>query len=197
LKREVPTQMDFRLIFDQKKSDSSRWDPICFSLPRRPSAVAVIIFGLETSIPKVLLIRRSTRLRSHRGQIGFPGGRVDDQDQSPEDTALREAFEEVGLPRRTVTVLGSIDPISSLDGSLVYPVIASTSATVEQLKINDAEVETVHLVPIISLTAGNRKKFSFNLFGCWRHSFLYDWDSLSIWGLSAEILAKVNFKWVQ
>ena len=187
--------MSSQLTFDCSNPDPKEWDPIYFALPRKPSAVAVIVFDRDIGSPKILLIRRSTKLRSHRGQIGFPGGRIEDGDQSPKDTALREASEEVGIDRRSVKVLGSIDPIPSIDGSLVYPVIAETTSSVESLRVNLAEVESVHLIPVEKLMADNRKKFVFNLFGCWRHSFLYDCGMLSIWGLSAEILAKANFKW--
>lgn len=186
--------MTFELIFDRSNPDPKDWDPIYFALPRKPSAVAIVLFDRPTTAPKVLLIRRSTKLRSHRGQMGFPGGRIEDGDRSPQDTALREAFEEVGLDRKTVNVLGGIEPIPAIDGSLVYPIIVETSASLEDLKVNPTEVESVHLVSLEELTLKNRKKFAFNLFGCWRHSYLYDCGSLSIWGLSAEILARANFK---
>lgn len=186
--------MSSDLIFDRLNADPRDWDPIYFALPRKPSAVVVLLFDRDTPTPKVLLIRRSTKLRSHRGQIGFPGGRLEEGDRSPPDTALREAFEEIGIARDTVTVLGCIDPIPAIDGSLVHPVLAQTSASMEDLAINKSEVESVHLIPIALLTAEHRRKFMFNLFGCWRHSFLYDCETLSIWGLSAEILTRFDFK---
>jgi 8-oxo-dGTP pyrophosphatase MutT (NUDIX family) len=188
--------MNSELRFDCANPDPKEWDPIYFAMPRKPSAVAVVLFDRGTSAPQVLLIRRSTKLRSHRGQIGFPGGRIEEGDKSPQDTALREAFEEVGLDRQSVKVLGGVEPIPALDGSLVYPVVVETTCSLEDLKVNQTEVESVHLVPLEKLTANNQKKFVFNLFGCRRHSFLYDCGVLSIWGLSAEILARANFKLV-
>jgi len=187
--------MNSELIFDRINSDPKGWDPIYFSLARKPSAVAVLVFGLDTGSPKILLIRRSTKLRSHRGQVGFPGGRLEDGDEAPPDTAIREAAEEVGIDPESVRVLGVSEPIPALDGSLVYPVVAETSASENDLNINASEVDTVHFIPLELLMEGRRKKFSFNLFGCWRHSFLYDCGAVSIWGLSAEILAKLNFRW--
>lgn len=187
--------MNAELIFEQLNADPKAWDPIYFALPRKPSAVAVILFDRDTSSPKVLLIRRSTKLRSHKGQIGFPGGRIEQGDQTPSDTALREAFEEVGINRESTKILGSVEPIPAIDGSLVYPVLVEASCSAHDLQINSAEVDAVHLIPIEFLTVDKRKKFTFNLFGCWRHSFLYDCGSISIWGLSAEILARFSFKW--
>ena len=172
--------------------DPVAWDPVYFSVPRKPSAVAVIVFDVGQGQPKVLLIRRSTRLSSHKGQIGFPGGRLEAGDVSPRDTALRETFEEVGLDPGRVRVIGGVDPVPALDGSLVYPIIATTDVAVDDLIANPAEVSEVFLVPAELLMAGNRQKFKFNLFGCWRHSFLYNCGAISVWGLSAEILAKVE-----
>jgi 8-oxo-dGTP pyrophosphatase MutT (NUDIX family) len=174
------------------KPDPSAWDPVYFSVTRKPSAVAVIIFDSDPESPKILLIRRSTRLSSHKGQIGFPGGRLEGGDVSPRDTALRETFEEIGLDPVKVKVLGAVDPVPALDGSLVYPIIATSSVSPEDLTPNPAEVSEIFLIPVEYLIVGNRKKFSFNLFGCWRHSFLYDCGAISVWGLSAEILAKAE-----
>lgn len=178
------------------KPDLSTWDPVYFSVPRKPSAVAVIIFAGESADPSVLFIRRSTRLSSHKGQIGFPGGRMESGDKNPRHTALREAAEEVGLQPELVTILGAVDPIPSLDGSLVYPIIGITDASRHDLQASPAEVSDIYMIPIKYLISENRKKFEFNLFGCWRRSFLYDCGTMSVWGLSAEILARADLRLV-
>jgi coenzyme A diphosphatase NUDT7 len=179
------------------KPDLKNWDPVYFSLVRKPSAVAVIIFDADSDNPQVLFIRRSTRLGSHRGQIGFPGGRLEAGDRNPRETALREAAEEVGLRPELVTVLGGVDPIPALDGSLVYPIIGITEATRNGLQMNLSEVSDIYMVPLKFLASENQRKFEFNLFGCWRRSFLYDCGAISVWGLSAEILAKADLKLAQ
>lgn len=180
----------------QLKPDLKEWDPVYYSTARKPSAVAVILFYDQELEPNILLIRRSTRLSSHRGQIGFPGGRLEASDRCPRDTALRETSEEVGLDPAKVKVLGGVDPILALDGSLVYPIVATTESSLEELVLNPAEVSGIYMVPISRLTAENRKKFAFNLFGCWRRSFLYDCGTMSVWGLSAEILAKADLQFL-
>lgn len=186
--------MASEVFMDKVKPDPVTWDPVYFSVARKPSAVAVIIFNEDQANPKILLIRRSTRLSSHKGQIGFPGGRLEAGDVSPRDTALRETFEEVGLDPARVRVIGGVDPVPSLDGSLVYPIIGTTDVAVDDLIANPAEVSEVFLVPAELLMVNHRQKFKFNLFGCWRHSFLYDCGTLSVWGLSAEILSKVELR---
>ena len=183
------------LSFNRLSPDPKLWDPVYYSITRKPSAVAVLIFEGIAQSPQVLLIRRSTKLRSHKGQIGFPGGRLEAGDESPRQTALREASEEIGIDSASVKIVGSIDPIPAIDGSLVYPVVGVTSSDIRDLKINNAEVDGIHMIPVEHLMANNRQKFRFNLFGCWRHSFFYDCGTVSIWGLSAEILAKLNLEW--
>ena len=182
----------FKIV--QLKPDLIEWDPVYYSVQRKPSAVALLIFSNCDQEPHVLLIRRSTRLSSHKGQIGFPGGRLELGDSRPRDTALRETAEEVGLDPALVSVLGGLDPIPALDGSLVYPIIGTTSASVDDLRINPIEVDAIFLIPLSCFTSQNLKKFGFNLFGCWRRSFLYDCGSMSVWGLSAEILAKADLQ---
>jgi 8-oxo-dGTP pyrophosphatase MutT (NUDIX family) len=184
--------MDYSTYFRSLKPDLQSWDPVYFSLPRKPSAVAIIIFENEQESNSVLFIRRSTRLSSHKGQIGFPGGRLEVGDIAPKDTALRETMEEIGLDPSSVEVVGRGDPTPALDGSLVYPIVAKTSATINDLNLNPAEVSEIFLVPIEMLFSSQKKKFKFNLFGCWRASFLYDCGSILVWGLSAEILSKLG-----
>jgi 8-oxo-dGTP pyrophosphatase MutT (NUDIX family) len=186
--------MELASYFRSIKPDLQAWDPVYFSLPRKPSAVAVILFDDGQSDVSVLFIRRSTRLTSHRGQIGFPGGRLEAGDASPRDTALRETFEEIGLNPSKVEVLGRGDPTPALDGSLVHPIVVRTSASINELTINPGEVSEVFLVPLDMLFSTRKKKFKFNLFGCWRASFLYDCGSILVWGLSAEILAKLGIE---
>ena len=71
----------------------------------RRAAVLVPIIGDEDSLA-LLLTRRTEKVSTHRGQVAFPGGRVEPDDRGPEDTALREAEEEVALYRRHVEILG-------------------------------------------------------------------------------------------
>ena len=174
----------------------SRWDSVYFSAERKPSAVALVFLNEKAtkSPAKILLIRRSTRVGSHKGQIGFPGGRIELNDVNPAATALRETFEEVGLEPDHVTVKGMLPPLVSIDGSLVFPVLAVADFESVTLQANPQEVQAIHLIPWSLVAEGQKQKFSFNLFGCWRDSFLYDCGEITIWGLSAEILSRAALK---
>ncbi len=176
------------------KPDLPAWDPAYFILPRKPSAVAVLFFVSENKKTSVLFIRRSSKVSSHKGQIGFPGGRIDDGDLKPRDTALRETLEEIGLEPSLVHVLGALDPVPAIDGTPVFPLVCVTNATADGLTINTEEVAEIYMIPLPLVLESNRQKFSFNMFGCWRNSYLYDCGQISVWGLSAEILNQASFQ---
>ena len=93
----------------------------------RSSAVLLALFE-EAGEARIVLTRRSGRLSSHRGEVSFPGGRLD-EGEGPVDGALREAFEEVALDPASATVVGHLHPIVTLASrSLINPVIASLEA---------------------------------------------------------------------
>jgi 8-oxo-dGTP pyrophosphatase MutT (NUDIX family) len=147
----------------------SKWEARCLDLAKRPSAVLVLfVQGFATSLDlKLLLIRRSTRVGTHPGQIGFPGGRLEKQDPSPAATALRETSEELGILPQSVKLLGILPSAASIDGSLVFPVVGIIHREELELTLNPSEVQCVYQVPWDLITHKNRKFFAFNMFGCW------------------------------
>jgi len=90
--------------------------------PRKTAAVLVPLLELEQ--PQVVLTRRADHLPHHAGQVSFPGGAAEAQDQSAVHTAMREAFEEIGLPRENVTPLGFLDRLDTNSDYRVLPVVA-------------------------------------------------------------------------
>ena len=104
--------------------------------------------------PALLFTRRSRRLREQGGAVSFPGGGVEREDTSLVDTALREAWEEVGLTRKNVDVWTVMDPIPGrvLTGpTLITPVVAEIHQDLKELVINTREVEEVFTVPLARL----------------------------------------------
>ncbi|MCX6118837.1 MAG: CoA pyrophosphatase [Proteobacteria bacterium] len=170
------------------------WEDGPFKGTRAPSAVMVLLVEYDhLREAEVVLIRRATNLSSHRGQIGFPGGRREIQDPSPVATALREAQEEIGLNPRKVEILGQIQNVASIDGSFVKPILGRINADDLVLKANPDEVQSIHLIPWTQLSSQNCRQFQFNMFGCWRNSFQYDCGSIMVWGLSAQMLHLFDF----
>jgi 8-oxo-dGTP pyrophosphatase MutT (NUDIX family) len=95
----------------------------------------------------VLLTLRASHLKHHAGQISFPGGRIESQDLSPWDAALRESQEEIGLPREFVTLAGYLPNHMVISGYKITPVVGFVQPGFE-LKLDATEVEDVFEVPL-------------------------------------------------
>jgi mutator protein MutT len=103
-----------------------------------------------STAPALLLTRRTSGLRSHAGQWALPGGRMD-EGETPEQAALRELQEEVGLTPDSDAVLGRLDDYGTRSGYLITPVVLWLGAAAE-LTLNPQEVESVHRIPTSELT---------------------------------------------
>ncbi len=115
----------------------------------RKSAVLLALYEKDGE-SRLILTRRSFALRNHRGEVALPGGRSD-VDESPSDTALREAFEEVGLDSNIVRIVGWLSPIVAfVSGSSIQPVIGFLNEE-PLLTANDAEVERIFDVALCDL----------------------------------------------
>ena len=123
----------------------------------RPAAV-LILFGFGKAGPDLLLQRRADNLRSHAGQVSFPGGAVDPGDTGPVDTALREAAEETGLDRAGVDPLVLLPKLFLPPSQyLVTPVLAHWRQPVTVAAVDQAETASVVRVPVAELAdPGNR-----------------------------------------
>lgn len=121
-------------------------------IPGRPAAVLIPLFPDPEPDGEVhvVLTRRSTRLRSHTGQVSFPGGRID-EGETPLAAALREAAEEVGLDPATVEILGQLSPLSTISsGAFITPFVGLIQRR-PNLHPNPAEVELAFDVPLSRL----------------------------------------------
>lgn len=145
------------------------WDEPLPTLPRgtaaRPAAV-LILFGVLDALPSaheaqdaavsrdldVLLLARATTLRSHPGQVAFPGGRLDPGDDGPVGAALREATEETGLDPAGVEVLGTLDEVPlEFSGHLVTPVLGWWRHPSPVRVVDVAESADVFRAPVADL----------------------------------------------
>jgi 8-oxo-dGTP pyrophosphatase MutT (NUDIX family) len=112
----------------------------------RQAAILVPLFKHKEEY-KILFTKRTNRVEEHKGQISFPGGSVDEEDNSFEDTALREAYEEVGLLREDVKVLGRTDDSLTLASNyIIHPVVGFVPYPYP-FKINSREVKRLIEVP--------------------------------------------------
>jgi 8-oxo-dGTP pyrophosphatase MutT (NUDIX family) len=117
----------------------------------RPAAVLVACFE-EAGEARVVLTRRSDRLRAHQGEVAFPGGRLDG-DEGVVEGALREAREEVGLDPGTVTVIGRLTAMPTVASDTVMTPVVATLGSRPTLVANPGEVDRVFDVALSDLVA--------------------------------------------
>jgi 8-oxo-dGTP pyrophosphatase MutT (NUDIX family) len=136
----------------------------------------------------VILTLRADHLSSHAGQVSFPGGRADEGDASPVETALREAQEEIGLDPEKVTALGLLEPYRTRSGYRIFPVLALVSEDIA-LVPHEAEVADVFEVPLAFLMdEANHLRESRMWQGRERYFYAMPFEERYIWGATAGIL---------
>jgi 8-oxo-dGTP pyrophosphatase MutT (NUDIX family) len=117
---------------------------------RQPTPAAVLVGLVLRESPTVLLTQRTSHLPTHASQIAFPGGKVDRADASPTATALREAWEEVGLSPDGVEILGQLPDYATGSSFVVTPVVGLVSPDVP-VQPNPQEVAEIFEVPLAYL----------------------------------------------
>jgi 8-oxo-dGTP pyrophosphatase MutT (NUDIX family) len=141
----------------------------------------------------ILFTKRSTQVKNHRGQVAFPGGVRDKEDKTLQDTALREATEEVGLKPKDVEVLGELDDeITTTSNFIVTPFVGMIPYPYRFIQ-NKAEVEKLIRVPLAALMEENNIRPDIETLegGIVVDSFSYYYKGFIIWGATARILNKL------
>ena len=140
----------------------------------------------------VLLTQRTDHLEHHAGQISFPGGRTEEEDANPVETALREAEEEIGLHRQhVVEIAGFLDLYQTVTGFLVTPVVGFITPPFK-LALDDFEVAEAFEVPLeFILDARHHEHRSMLYKGQQRQYYVIPYENRFIWGATAAML--VNF----
>lgn len=151
----------------------------------------VLVAITDEDEPRLLLTRRASHLSTHQGEVAFPGGKRDPEDESIIATALREAEEEVALRPGDVRVIGVMDQVVSRFGYLVTPVLALIPPGLE-FDANEAELDAVFCTPI-SLFQQPPSSF-------FEHQRVkipsFDYQEFHIWGLTAMMITEMmNHLW--
>jgi 8-oxo-dGTP pyrophosphatase MutT (NUDIX family) len=156
------------------------------------SPAAVLVAITDRPEPGLILTQRSAALRKHPGQIAFPGGRVDQSDAGEIAAALREAEEEIALPRDAVDVIGISDRYHTFTGFDIVPVLGVVPPDLP-LIAQPEEVDSWFELPLsFALDPRNRMQRSTDFQGVERLYYEIMWQDRRIWGVTAAILANLS-----
>ncbi len=153
---------------------------------------AVLVAVTDRAEPGLILTQRTETLRSHPGQVAFPGGRIDPTDADAVAAALREAEEEIGLPPSAVTVVAAVDPYRTGTGFRVTPVIGTVAP---DLALTPAEAEVAHVFEVpfaFVLDPANHVHASAMWKGRERHYIEIRWQGHRIWGATAAMIVNLS-----
>lgn len=172
----------------------SSWTP-----SSRRTGAAAVAFLFIPPLPgekysRLVLTKRSLTVGTHKGQLGFAGGRCDPDDEDPVATAKREVEEEIGISQDSLRAHGCLEAQRSLSGSEVIPVIMTADLSEHDFVINTAEVDQIFLPSWNYFSMDHASEFSFNMFGVWRHSYLFSTPQIQVWGLTARIIKLAGLK---
>jgi 8-oxo-dGTP pyrophosphatase MutT (NUDIX family) len=139
---------------------------------------------------RVLFTKRTHRVEEHKGQISFPGGSVDDEDSSFQDTALREANEEIGLLKEDVDILGRLDDTLTVASNfVVHPFVGSVPYPYD-FTINHGEVERLIEVPLCAFdpAGSDARRDVVEIEGMTYWGCAYEYEGDVIWGATARMM---------
>lgn len=155
--------------------------------PAIPAAVLVGFTERREGI-NLVLTRRSAELKAHRGQIAFPGGKIDRADSSPRHTALREAEEEIGINSGQMQVIGKLPLYETGTGFIITPITALIEPPYQFVR-EEGEVDEIFEVPLAHiLNHSNYQQQTIMIEGIKRSFWAVPYQDYYIWGATAAIL---------
>ena len=154
-------------------------------------AAAVLIGVTDRQEPGLILTVRREHMRTHAGQVAFPGGRIDAGEDAT-GAALREAWEEIGLDPQEVEIVGELDAYRTVTGYLVTPVLAAVAPDLP-LSPHEHEVADWFEAPLsFVLDPRNQERKSALFQGRERHYYEIMWNDRRIWGATAAMIVNLS-----
>lgn len=158
-----------------------------------PTPAAVLIAITDSNRPGMILTVRREHLRTHAGQVAFPGGRID-EGEDVIAAALREADEELGLDPKSVSVIGALDPYRTITGYAIVPVLGVIPAD-PALEPHEHEVADWFEAPLdFVLDPANHWRRATLFAGRDRHYTEINWNGRKIWGATAAMIVNLSLR---
>ena len=170
-------------------------DDVTMSVGKIPAAVLIAI--TDRAEPGLILTQRPETMRRHPGQVAFPGGRIDPEDSDAVAAALREAEEEIALPRDVPEIVAVLPPYRTITDFAVTPVVAVIPPDLP-LVPHDAEVAAVFEIPLAFALSPESWSIRTVMFQGSERSYREAmWQDRRIWGATAAMLANLaaRLKW--
>jgi 8-oxo-dGTP pyrophosphatase MutT (NUDIX family) len=159
--------------------------------PLHPSAVLVPIYKKDGEY-HVLLTKRTEELEYHKGQICFPGGSHHDEDDSLKDTALREAYEEVGIRPEDVEILGELDSMGTLTSNFLITPFVGIIPYPYEFTVSKHEIDELVEVPLSALAGdSNYWEETRSAEGVTGKASFFKYKDMVIWGATARVLKQL------
>lgn len=180
-----------KILFDKNELLNIPIDTLKYNGYKQAAVlVPIVVINQELSI---CLTERSDQVDHHKGQISFPGGMVEKNDCTMVDTALRETYEEIGIPGSQIEIIGKLDDVYSTTGYLIHPIVAELK-TLNHLRINSREVKEIIFIPLgwFFIRDNRRLKNYLDVNGETRQVWFFsEYHGRTIWGITASILVQL------
>ncbi|MTI12437.1 CoA pyrophosphatase [Sansalvadorimonas verongulae] len=168
----------------------SEHTPRKLTLDMPEAAVLIALTRSETEEPEIIFTRRSRRLNTHSGEVAFPGGKRDPEDDDLSQTALRESHEEIGLAYEQVDLIGPVGDVISRFGIKVTPYVGVVDSGVE-LVANPDELDRIFRVPVsYFLESDTLRTDELHYQHMTFHVPAWQYGEYQIWGLTAIMLVE-------
>lgn len=157
-----------------------------------PAAVLVLLVKKDENW-NILFTRRTNGVRTHQGEVSFPGGAYEEGDESLINTALRETKEEIGVNLENITILGALDACKTVTNFVVYPFVGILEWPAA-FNLNKNEVERAFLIPIewlFDTKNYHEKDHIINGVNIRRVIHYHDYDGEHLWGFTARVTQQI------
>jgi 8-oxo-dGTP pyrophosphatase MutT (NUDIX family) len=164
------------------------------NVPNAKKSAVMILFFHEEDTLKMIVIRRSVYVGIHSGQIAFPGGRYEEEDEEVRTTALREIEEEIGISADKIEILGRLSDIYVPPSNFLISVFVGYLAEKPAYKIAEREVDEVIEIPFADFFKSDlikEKDFYVGSLKAAKNAPYYDVTNAEIWGASAMVVSEL------